>query len=618
MTATNNDTAAAGGTASLASTNAAAASPMAEGAGQALARKLVGDPSRHPHLARSRGKGATQILDLEPLRKALGPSWAAYGELIHGIAVRILHRHLGGAYEHERYAERYVVFFTDLSDREARERMTRIATALAEFLFGTGTSLVEPARRRFGRGGRASRGMFAGLGTGISEAFGRLLRTVGTLIAVKERSGLAGAPRNVTLRGGSMDPTAPPERSSLAAGAPIAPGQNATLRGAPPLTKPSAGNAAPVAEPDWSASPRNAKPVKRGVFNASAPTSKSPLAAGVAKTKSAEDSSAPAGTAEDAALKELASRAALRVPPRDSDGVENPLAKAVADALAASASATTAITKPAKPTEIAVDKLTFVYRQMWSVRSSMLAISCCYPAGKLPNGELGFGEAVLPPAATLEVIEKVDRAALDHVIEHCLPTMETGRGAIIAVPVHYETLYDRERRANYLNICRTLSTAARKRLIFECRNIDDTSDQSALISALQQLKPFATMLIGLLPLRTSNFALWKRAGLGGVGVDIGTEPGSESEIIDAMHQFAHQASQHGLRPTAYNLGTLSLAAAATQAGFDFIEGGIIQNQLRPTDVRSFTLEDLYLQYAVARRAKIGPSRLLERTGTPET
>lgn len=585
-----------------------ASNPATGGAGPALARKLVGDPSRYASLSRGRSRGATQVLDLEPLRKALGASWAAYGELIHGIALRILHRHLGGAYEHERFAERYVVFFTNMSEREAQERMTRIANALAEFLFGSGTSLVEPTRRRFARGSRSGRGVFAGLGAGISDAFSRLLHTVGTLITVQDRIETADKARNVTLRGGSFDPSASSDLPTPGAALPVGALKTGDAKPGANAKAVAQGNTPAPVEPDWSASARNAQPARRGVFNAAAPTSKSPLGNGAAKAQPAEEPAAPAaGTAEDAAFKELAKRAA----PSNAreNGGDNPLAKVVADALASTASAQVA--KPAKPSEIAVDKLSFVYRPMWSVRTNMLAISGCYPAGKLPNGELGIGEAVLPPAATLEVIEKVDRAALDHVIAHCLPTMETGRGTIIALPVHYETLYDRDRRANYLNVCRGLSVAARKRLIFECRNIDDTSDQGALIATLQQLKPFATMLIGLLPLRTANFALWKRAGLGSVGVDIGAERGSESEIIEGMHQFAQQASQHGLRPTACNLGTLSLAAAATQAGFDFIEGGIIQNQLRPTDVRPFTLEDLYLQYAVARRAKVGPGRLLD-------
>lgn len=571
MAATGNETIAASVAEALA--GAASAGPLADGAGQALARKLVGDPKRYSNLARGRGRGATQVLDLEPLRKALGGSWATYGELIHGIALRILHRHLGGAYEQERFAERYVVFFTNMSEREARERMTRIASALAEFLFGTGTSLSEPTRRRFGRGAHRQRGLFAGLGAAIGEALIRLLRTAGRLIA-------------------APFPTARPSMSAADLAVSAA---NKTARlDAKPSTRareaPGAEASAPL-EPDWSPA-RSAKPARRGLFNAAAPTSPSPRGN---------------GSAEDAARKELAKRTdTSEAAPASKD---DPRAKALADTVAAAAPVQVA--KPPKPTEIAVDKLNFVYRPIWSVRANMLAVSGCYPAGKLPTGELAIGEAVLPPAATLEVIEKVDRAALDHVIANCLPTLETGRGAIIALPVHYETLADRDRRSNYLSLCRGISVAARKRLIFECRNIDNASDQSAMIAILQQLKPFSTMLIGVLPLRTKNFALWKRAGLGSAGVDIAAEYGSESEIIAGMQQFAAQASQHGLRPTACNLSTLSLAAAAAQAGFDFIEGGVIQNQLRPTDVRPFTLEDLYLQYAVARRAKVGPGRLLD-------
>ncbi len=62
MAATGNETIAASAAEALA--GAASAGPLADGAGQALARKLVGDPKHYSNLARGRGRGATQVLDL--------------------------------------------------------------------------------------------------------------------------------------------------------------------------------------------------------------------------------------------------------------------------------------------------------------------------------------------------------------------------------------------------------------------------------------------------------------------------------------------------------------------------------------------------------------------------
>lgn len=167
----------------------AAATPAiaaAQGAGPALARRLVGNPDHYPHLTKGRGRGAVQIFDLEPLRQALGGSWATYGELIHGIALRVLARHLGGAYEHERVAERYIVRFDDLAEAEARERMVRIANGFAEFLFGNAEAL-EPDRNWGGRR-KKKRGWLARFGDKLVDGAIRMARAVGTIVTMRDRA----------------------------------------------------------------------------------------------------------------------------------------------------------------------------------------------------------------------------------------------------------------------------------------------------------------------------------------------------------------------------------------------------------------------------------------------
>jgi len=267
------------------------------------------------------------------------------------------------------------------------------------------------------------------------------------------------------------------------------------------------------------------------------------------------------------------------------------------------------------PRRMALEDLQFLYRPMWSVRTNMLAISTCLPAIQAPSGELIVGEAVMPPAAPLEFIEKLDRAVLQNAINDCMALVESGRGTLLSVPVHAETLTDKDRRASYLEFCRALPTAARRRLIFECLNIDRDADHGQFVTALMNIKPYATLLLGQLSLRSTNFAMWKRAGLGSVGVDMTSVVSAgmvgeaqESRLIGELQHFAFQATQHGLRPYVRGLNSLSLAAAAVSAGFDFIDGVVIRAQARPMDVQPFTLEDLYRQYAVARRGNAGPSR----------
>jgi hypothetical protein len=247
---------------------------------------------------------------------------------------------------------------------------------------------------------------------------------------------------------------------------------------------------------------------------------------------------------------------------------------------------------------------------MWSVRTNMMAISSCVPIARLPSGEMVTGAAVVPQGASSDFLQMLDHAALTHVLSDGQKLAEAERSTLVSIPVHYETLCDKERRTAYLKMCQGLPPGARRRILFECLGIQQGMGQSQLVAGLMALKPFCALTVGQLPLDTSNFAFWKTSGLSSVGVDICDQVTSatagEAELIERLERFIFFTSQSGLRSYVRGLSTHSLAAAAVAAGFDFVEGGIIQDQIEPSDVRSFTLEDLYLQFAGARRT---PARL---------
>jgi hypothetical protein len=593
-----------------------------------VARRFIADIRDHPALLDHRNQdGPVQIIDLKVIREALGSKWDAYAEVIHQIAVRTIERHLDDSHSYVRHGDYYVLTYKGAGAHVGADRTRAISLALATYLFGTGKNDPEPMAGR-GRPARLHPLPRRGLIGRMVDRFKRALRLSRT----------RGVPsgQHPTKQGTAaiMIPEAAPGTGPLAAQPPAATSASGDeaigLRGnsaADGERIESAVHTSALARGDAQgdgvseqADPQHAPtftdtvprhPIRAGSFVPSRLADRAePSGRAGATAESAAGNPQPssvAPTAESPAPTRPADDMASSAMAADGGGIDPGEINALEHAMLAAARRLAREGERQFHTP-PVRGLHFFYRPMWSVRTNMMAISSCMPIGRLPSGEMVTGTAMIPPGASSDFIQMVDNGALGHVLDDGQRLAEMDYTTLVSIPVHYETLVDRERRAAYLNLCHGLPPRARGRVIFECIGIGQAAGQAELVAGIMALKAYSAMVIGLLPLDAQNFAFWKSAGLSSVGVDIhdqqGSAANSEAELIDHLERFVFLASQSGLHPYVRGLNSLSLAAAAVAAGFDFMEGGIIQDQIEPSAVRPFTLQDLYLQFAAARRAPV--------------
>ncbi len=599
-----------------------------------VARRFIADINNHPHLTNGRDQAdPVQIIDLACIREALGVKWSSYSEVIHRIATRTIEKHLDSAHTYARRDDCYVLTFKGAQLQTARDRTRAISLALATYLFGTGKNDAEPMAGR-GRPSKKyqlvdARGRLARIFECVKSVF-RLRRAVTSRLRTGAGKDTGGATTQATT--GQWSNEGAPARigndtnlDGMTGGDPSRPPGGAMPHGnvSPADHRASAGRTigarhGGTGEPHAAANrgaTRSASPAP-SVSPLFVPSPSSLSADHVAPSRPTVQAQAhSASTNGHAAPQRFGAEATPPVitadltPPSQPEPFDADEINALENAMIAAAdrlareSARHGFAPP-------IRGLHYFYRPMWSVRTNMMAISSCVPIARLPSGEMVTGAAVVPQGASSDFLQMLDHAALTHVLSDGQKLAEAERSTLVSIPVHCETLCDKERRAAYIKMCHGLPPGARRRILFECLGVQQGMGQSQLVAGLMALKPFCALTVGQLPLDTSNFTFWKTSGLSSVGVDIydqmGSGNGGETELIERLERFVFFTSQSGLRSYVRGLSTLSLAAAAVAAGFDFVEGGIIQDQIEPSDVRSFTLEDLYLQFAGARRA---PSRI---------
>ncbi len=218
--------------------------------------------------------------------------------------------------------------------------------------------------------------------------------------------------------------------------------------------------------------------------------------------------------------------------------------------------------------------LTYVYVPMWHVRDRAVGTYLCLPAIPVSDEDMLVGDAIYAAAPPLLVC-KVDIDILLKVEEDVTALLQKGQRAILSVPVHFETLArPRERRA-YLAACAGLSDEVQRHIAIELVDLPEGAPAGRIAELLAYLYPFTARVGVRTSLSQSRFDLFSAARIFAVGVAIGREPGSETEIISRMNSFVHMAERAKLPTYAFEIGTRSLAVAARGAGFNYISGSTI-------------------------------------------
>jgi hypothetical protein len=250
----------------------------------------------------------------------------------------------------------------------------------------------------------------------------------------------------------------------------------------------------------------------------------------------------------------------------------------------------------ARAAQFPPNDLQCVYRPTWSIKTSMLGLSTCFPACIRHGTELCVGYSVLPEKYTSENVSFLDELVLRHVIEQCRTVEATGRPPLIMVPVHYENLSDSDRLARYRGLCEEIPSSARRFLSFELWGIGEAYGHQQVVSILSMLRRYSALQFGNLSCGQATLTFWKTAGLHGIGVNIddwGRQHATEKDLIEALERFRLCAYRSGLRSYVRGIPSRSVALACVAAGHDFLDGTVIQRHLEPAAVSRFALSDLY-------------------------
>src|SRR5690606_10017795 len=109
------------------------------------------------------------------------------------------------------------------------------------------------------------------------------------------------------------------------------------------------------------------------------------------------------------------------------------------------------------------------------------------------------------------------------------------------------------------------------------------------------LKKYGCFVFAEIPMRQDiNFQYLKNAGIDAVGVRFQSGTGSEQEIISTLNAFSPKAKYFKIPKTfAFDVATLSATTSLVCAGFDYLGGLAVHNEVKqPDTIHRYRYEDL--------------------------
>jgi hypothetical protein len=234
------------------------------------------------------------------------------------------------------------------------------------------------------------------------------------------------------------------------------------------------------------------------------------------------------------------------------------------------------------------------YRPLWDRARNVVSTYVC--TGRLPSSDGAWrdGPAATQgnPAARGQFDEVVVMRALDHLVD----LVREKRVALIAIPLHFETLGGSARRRRITQLlAERVAAAERKLLLIEIDGVPAGALQSRLVDIIAPLTSNCRAVMLRLPLDTADFTVFKACGAKALGVDIAGHMSSETVLMQHMNRFARSARERAGLP-AYVLGadSSSLAVAALGAGFDYIGGDAIAKRVEdPRGLVEFSAANIF-------------------------
>jgi hypothetical protein len=240
------------------------------------------------------------------------------------------------------------------------------------------------------------------------------------------------------------------------------------------------------------------------------------------------------------------------------------------------------------------EDIQFIFRPIWFVKHHVVSTFLCIPVRDIGQGSYVSSYSVLHDSNDSSQIFELDILTAQAVNRELVRAHNEGNKALFAIPVHFETLANHNRRTTYFETCRTALKQADNEIIFEVVGLPDGVPDSRVVDILSPLKPLSRSVLARFSIEHRDFMGFHAAGVHGVGIDLFEYAEGEKKLLKDMEKFVAAANKSALKTYVHGVHSLSLNTAAVTSGFDYIDGYVLTSVSESTEGAYFLeIKDLY-------------------------
>lgn len=241
-----------------------------------------------------------------------------------------------------------------------------------------------------------------------------------------------------------------------------------------------------------------------------------------------------------------------------------------------------------------VKDVQFIFHPMWHVKNKIISTFVCVPVVCVSENTYTSAYALMSERTDIANIVTLDIATLNKASEELQAMRTENKLALLAVPVNFVTLTNKNTRMEYVKVCAAKLPEFTERIIFEIVGLPDGVPDTRLFDFFAALNPYGRSVLARFNIDHNSFVGYHAAGIHSVGVDLLDCQLSEKEALVKMGKFVEAANKASLRTYIHGVRTRSLNMMAISAGFDYVNGYAIASTTEHVEgAYKFELDELY-------------------------
>ncbi len=238
------------------------------------------------------------------------------------------------------------------------------------------------------------------------------------------------------------------------------------------------------------------------------------------------------------------------------------------------------------------------YRPIWHAPSQRAGIYLAEARLLGAEGETVEGEEALFDE---ELEEAIDRLVLLQGRRELEQSRAAQTPAVLAVPVHYQTLARIGSQRRYLDLCRNIRAEHRRHIIWQIVDVPRQAFQGQLRGFVELLRPFGRACFVMIAITEQTYPHLARdlptialAGVAAVGLDARRTGAGEADQLKLFDYLAKLAERAKLKCSVVGLESRSLVIGATCAGIEYLAGSAVLDSVpHLAGVRRAALAQIY-------------------------